>query len=331
MIPIRDTIRSKNYPVINNALIFINVIAFIIEMGNLDQFVLMYGFIPARYTVPEIASYFTFSQQLFPLISFMFLHGGFWHLVGNMWFLYIFGDNIEDRLGHIRYLLFYLLCGWTSAIIHLVFNWHSQIPTVGASGAIAGIMGAYFILYPRSRILTLIPIIIIPFFFEIPAAFFLGVWILFQLLSAAIIDPHAGGIAWWAHIGGFASGIIFLWIFLSIPRSGMTEKVQRVTKKKKTPRLHRIKPADCDDACNLYGIISITTQEAERGTRKMINITQESQKKLFQLNIVPGTINGTTLRMAGIGKKKVNKERGDVFLKVNIEDPHNKLWGISDC
>lgn len=319
MIPIRDTISSKNYPVINNAIISINVIVFIIGMGNLDNFVLMYGFIPARYTMPEIASYFTFSQQLFPLISFMFLHGGFWHLVGNMWFLYIFGDNIEDRLGHIRYLLFYLLCGWASAIIHLFFNWHSQIPTVGASGAIAGIMGAYFILYPRSRILTLIPIIIIPFFFEIPAAFFLGFWILFQFFSAAIIDPHAGGIAWWAHIGGFLSGMVLLWMFLSIPKSRMAEKIQMVTKKKKTPHFHRIKPVDSDDAHNMYGTILITPKEAEQGTRKMINIAQESKKKLFHLNIAPGTRNGTTLRMAGIGKKKENKERGDVFLRVKVQ------------
>jgi len=319
MIPLRDTIRSKNYPVINNALIALNVIVFIMEMGNLDRFVLIYGFIPARYTVPEIAAYFTVGEQLFPLISFMFLHGGFWHLVGNMWFLYIFGDNIEDRLGHLRYLVFYLLCGWASALVHLAFNWHSQVPTVGASGAIAGIMGAYFILYPRSRILTLIPIIIIPFFFEIPAAFFLGFWILFQVFSASIIDPHAGGIAWWAHIGGFLSGMAFLWVFLSIPKTGMGEKMHAVTKRGKTPRLHRIRPADSDDADNLYGTISITPGEAKRGTRKVINIAEGSRKRLFHLNIAPGTGDGTMLRMAGIGRVKEGGERGDVFLRVNIK------------
>ncbi len=319
MIPLRDTIRSKNYPVINSALITINVVVFIMEMGNLDQFVLIYGFIPARYTIPEIAAHFSFFQQAFALVSFMFLHGGFWHLVGNMWFLYIFGDNIEDRLGHIRYLFFYLLCGWASAIIHLAFNWYSQIPTVGASGAIAGIMGAYFILYPRSKILTLIPIIIIPFFFEIPAAFFLGFWILFQVFSAYFADPQAGGIAWWAHVGGFLSGMVFLGIFLLIPKSRIAEKVHTVTKKGKSPRLHRIKPAECDGDCNLYGTISISPKEAQRGARKTITISQESQKKLFQLNIPPETMDGTTLRMAGIGKKKADKKRGDVFLTVHIE------------
>jgi len=319
MIPLRDTIRSKNYPVINNTLIAVNVIVFIMEMGHLDQFVMMYGFTPARYTVPEFAAYFTFGQQLFPLLSFMFLHGGFWHLVGNMWFLYIFGDNIEDRLGHLRYLVFYLLCGWASALVHLVFNWYSQVPTVGASGAIAGIMGAYFILYPRSRILTLIPIIIIPFFFEIPAAFFLGFWILFQFFSASIIDPHAGGIAWWAHIGGFLSGMMLLWVFLAIPKTGMADKMHRVTKKGRSPRLQRIKPADSDDAYNIYSTISITPKEAERGARKMINLAEGSRKRLFNLTIAPGTTEGATLRMAGIGKVKANGERGDVFLRIKIE------------
>jgi hypothetical protein len=319
MIPIRDTTRSKNYPLINNTLIVINVIVFIMGMGNSDQFILMYGFTPARYTMPEIASYFTFSQQLFALVSFMFLHGGFWHLVGNMWFLYIFGDNIEDRLGHIRYLVFYLLCGWASAIVHLFFNWSSQVPTVGASGAIAGVMGAYLILYPTSRILTLIPIIIIPYFIEIPAVFFLGFWILFQFLSATLIDPNTGGIAWWAHIGGFLFGIIAVRIFLSIPQSKVAEQFHMFTKRDRTPRLHRIKPVHGDDTYNLYGTILITPREAEKGTRKMINIAQEYQKKLFRLNVAPGTRDGTVLRLAGIGKKKGDRERGDVFLKVRIE------------
>ena len=129
---------------------------------------------PARYTVPEISGYFSIGQQVFSFVSFMFIHGGFWHLLGNMWSLYILGDNVEDRLGPLRYLAFYLLCGITSGLTHIIINHHSQLPTIGASGAIAGVMGAYFILYPKSKILTLIPIFIIPYFVEIPAFFFNG-------------------------------------------------------------------------------------------------------------------------------------------------------------
>jgi len=165
MIPIRDTIPSKNYPVVNNTIIGINVVVYLVQISlvpDLNRFVYIYGLVPARYSIPQITSYFTKSQQLFSLLSFMFLHGGFWHLLGNMWSLYIFGDNIEDRLGPLRYLVFYLLCGITSGLSHLIINLHSNIPTIGASGAVAGVMGAYLILYPNAKILTLIPIIFIP-------------------------------------------------------------------------------------------------------------------------------------------------------------------------
>jgi len=145
------------------------------------------------------------------------MHGGFFHILGNMWFLYIFGDNVEDRLGHFRYLAFYLLCGLASGISHLVLNWTSQIPTIGASGAIAGVMGAYFILYPKAKVLTLVPIFFFIQFVEIPAFLFLGFWILFQFLSAATSSAQAGGIAWWAHVGGFIFGIIFLKLFQRLP------------------------------------------------------------------------------------------------------------------
>ncbi|MBW1608804.1 MAG: rhomboid family intramembrane serine protease, partial [Deltaproteobacteria bacterium] len=129
MIPIRDTIPSKNYPVVNHTIIGINVALYLFEMSqgaNLDRFIYIYGLVPARYSVPQIASYFSTGQQLFSLLSFMFLHGGFFHLLGNMWFLYIFGDNIEDRLGPFRYIAFYLLCGITSGLSHLVLNFHSN-------------------------------------------------------------------------------------------------------------------------------------------------------------------------------------------------------------
>ncbi len=213
MIPLRDINPSRNFPVVNTLLIGINVVVFFLQMsqGNeMDRFVYTYGLVPARYAISHVSAYFTPFQQVFSFISFMFLHGGFLHLLGNMWSLYIFGDNVEDRLGPFRYLLFYLLCGLASGVSHLLLNMNSTIPTIGASGAIAGVMGAYLVLHPRSRILTLIPILIFPWFVEIPAFFFIGFWFVLQLLNAAGSHGGGGGIAWWAHIGGFLFGIVFL-------------------------------------------------------------------------------------------------------------------------
>jgi len=146
MIPIRDVIPSKNYPIVNNCIIGINVVLYLVELSygaHLDRFIYTYGLVPARYSIPHISSYFTTAQNIFSILSFMFLHGGFFHLLGNMWSLYIFGDNVEDRLGPFRYIAFYLLCGITSGLSHLIVNVHSNVPTIGASGAIAGVMGAY--------------------------------------------------------------------------------------------------------------------------------------------------------------------------------------------
>ena len=239
MIPIRDTIRSETYPIINYVLIALNILAFLVEQSlgrNLNEFVFTYGLVPARYSVPQISAYFTTAQQVIAFLTFMFLHGGFFHLLGNMWFLYIFGDNVEDRLGHFRYLAFYLLCGLASGISHLFLNWTSQIPTIGASGAIAGVMGAYFILYPRAKVLTLIPIFFFIQFVEIPAFLFLGFWIFFQFLSAAF-SAQSGGIAWWAHIGGFVFGIIFLKLFQLLPGMSTGRKFRNLTKKRTSRRL----------------------------------------------------------------------------------------------
>ena len=202
MIPIRDTIKAETYPMVNLSLITINVVVFLFELSQgpaLSRFVYTYGLVPARYSVPQISTHFDSGQQIFSFLSFMFLHGGFLHLLGNMWILYIFGDNVEDKLGHFRYLVFYLLCGFTSGMSHLFLNWYSEIPTVGASGAIAGVMGAYFVLYPGARVLTLIPIFFFLQFVEIPAFLFLGLWFVFQFLSAAVSSGQEGGIAWWAH------------------------------------------------------------------------------------------------------------------------------------
>jgi len=288
--------------------------------GHLDRFIYIYGLVPARYAIPQIATYFTAGQQLFALISFMFLHGGFWHLLGNMWSLYIFGDNVEDRLGPLRYLLFYLLCGFTSGLSHLFLNLNSNVPTIGASGAIAGIMGAYFILHPRSKILTLIPILFIPYFIEIPAFFFLGIWLLFQLVNAAGSYGGGSGIAWWAHIGGFVFGIIFLKLFLVIPKIGVTDKVRNVTAKRRTHRLQVIRPIGPGKDPHLYGTIQVSAYEAFAGTRKLVNIPWGFHKRLVKVVIPPGIKEGSKLRLKGLGKQPPDvRDQGDLFLKVVIQ------------
>jgi len=322
MIPIRDTNRSETYPVVNNCIIAVTVLVFIIELAQgqgLKEFIYLYGLVPARYAEPQIAAYFTTSQQVLPFLTFMFLHGGPFHLVGNMWFLYIFGDNVEDRLGHLRYLIFYLLCGLASGISHLIINWQSTIPTIGASGAIAGVMGAYLILYPRAKVLTLIPIFFLPYFVEIPAFFFLGIWLLFQFLSAAATVGKTGGIAWWAHIGGFIFGIIFLKLFEMVPKTGVSEKVHRLTRKRTTPRLHLIHPVASRDGLDLYGSISVSEREALQGGRKLVNIAHDRTKRTFFVHIPRGVSAGTTLRLRGMGRRAAEGVHGDLYLKVQIK------------
>ncbi len=321
MIPLRDTTESRNYPIVNTILIGVNVLCFMIQMTQgADErfFILTYGLVPARYSVPEIAAHFTFGQQVFALFSFMFLHGGFWHLLGNMWSLYIFGDNIEDRLGHLRYILFYLLCGWASGLVHLFMNWHSTVPTIGASGAIAGIMGAYLLLYPKSKILTLIPIFFIPYFIELPAFIFLGIWFVIQFLSAAGSHGQAGGIAWWAHVGGFLAGMAFLKLLLKLPELGMTHKIRATTEKNRTHRLQVIRPISSADNPNLYGNITITSREALYGTHKLINVPWGFRKRILKIVVPPGIKHGTILRLSGMGKEKEGDDRGDLLLKVFV-------------
>jgi len=322
MIPLRDTIRSKNYPVVNTTIIIINIAVFLVELSKGDQlrqFIFTYGLVPARYTVPSISTYVTSGQQAFSFLSFMFIHGGFFHLLGNMWSLYIFGDNVEDRLGSFRYLLFYLLCGFASGIAHLVLNWHSQVPTIGASGAIAGVMGAYMISFPRSRILTLIPIFIFFPLVEVPAVFFLGVWFIFQFLSAASTAGQ-GGIAWWAHIGGFIFGIIFLRLFLLLGESTVSKKVRRITKKNTTEKVQVVRPISPDRDLNRYGSITITRRESTLGAKKLVNIPEGFKRRLFVVIIPPGTSDGTKLKLSGMGKRSDKGSRGDLFLKVQVEE-----------
>ncbi len=322
MIPLRDTIPSRNYPVVNNSIIGINIIVFLIQLTQgsaIYDFDYLYGLVPARYSIPYISYYFSATEQIFPFISFMFLHGGFLHLISNMWTLYIFGDNVEDRLGPIRYLIFYLACGLSSGLTHLFFNYYSDLPTIGASGAIAGVMGAYFILYPKSKILTLIPIIIIPWITEISAFFFLAFWFLFQFLNAAGSSGQAGGIAWWAHIGGFLFGILFLKIFLKIPETGLTGMTRSLTEKKKSHRLQIIRPVGSENDIDLHGTLQITPYEAILGAQKIVSVSLGFRKKLYKIVVPPGLADGSLLRLKGLGQERKDGLKGDLLLKMVIK------------
>jgi len=203
MIPLSDVIPSRTVPVVTAGLIIVNVLVFLYEQTLseplLQQFVANYALIPAWFSVPAL-----FTSQ--------FLHSGWMHIISNMLYLWIFGDNVEDRLGHVRFLLFYLGAGAAAAVLQTLFDPFSSIPMVGASGAIAGVMGTYFVLYPYSRVLTAVFLIIFFDIVEIPAVFFLGLWFLLQLLSGvgslATSSAGGGGIAFWAHIGGFVVGVM---------------------------------------------------------------------------------------------------------------------------
>lgn len=323
MIPIRDAIRSKNFPVVNVTIIGLNVIAFLWQLTqgpHLQEALYFYGIVPLRYSDPELSAHFTAFEQYLPFLSSMFLHGGFLHILMNMWFLYIFGDNIEDRLGHIRYLVFYLFCGVAAGLIHLFTNWNSNIPTIGASGAISGVMGAYLLLYPRSKILTLIPIFFFFQFVEIPAFIFLGFWLLMQLFSAGLTPRNVGGVAFWAHIGGFVAGLAFIKIFDAIPRTGLSDGLRQYTERQRTPRIQSFTPLSLPDELDLHGIIKITPREAHVGTRKMISIPQGLRKRTLMVTIPPGVEEGTRLRLKGLGKQNKDGERGDLFLDVHLID-----------
>src|SRR4030042_1799025 len=171
MFPLRDTVRSRTFPLVNLALIGLNIVVFLLELSSgpqgLDRLLGTYALIPARLSWAQPLTGIT-------LLTSAFLHGGWFHLLSNMWTLFIFGDNVEDRMGHMRYLIFYLLAGAAAGAAQVVFDPLSRLPTVGASGAIAGVLGAYFILYPQGRVLTFLPLFILPWFVEIPAYFFLG-------------------------------------------------------------------------------------------------------------------------------------------------------------
>jgi membrane associated rhomboid family serine protease len=227
MFPIRDDVPSRHAPVMTVLLIGANTAAFLfaatLPRDQVRELFYLMGIVPARFAHPTWAARVGFPlHDYWPFLTSMFLHGGWLHLIGNMWTLWIFGDNVEDRMGPFRFLGFYLLCGIAAGITHLLTNPSSTVPTVGASGAIAGVMGAYFILYPRARILMLFPLFVFPLFFEIPAFLFLAYWFVAQVLSGslALAGPtEVGGVAWWAHGGGFLAGAVLFGVFLR-PRRG---------------------------------------------------------------------------------------------------------------
>jgi membrane associated rhomboid family serine protease len=219
MIPLRDTIPSSIFPVGTALLITLNVLAFLYELSlgqDLEVFFMRYGAVPLRFTMAGQMEEVSVFERFFPLFSSMFLHGGWFHIIGNMLYLWIFGDNVEDRLGHGRFVLFYILCGLVAALTQIYLNPTSKVPMVGASGAVAGVLGAYLLLFPHSRILALIPLGFFIQFAEIPALVFLVFWFLMQFLSGAVSLTAAssgGGVAWWAHIGGFAGGMALVYVF----------------------------------------------------------------------------------------------------------------------
>jgi membrane associated rhomboid family serine protease len=229
MFPIKDSVPSRSTPVATRALILVNLVVFFLELGlphqSVEQLFYLFGLVPARFSHPDWALAVGFPVDSFwPLLTHQFLHGGWFHIVANMWTLWIFGDNVEDKMGPIRFTIFYLLCGTAAGLTHLYVNPESTVPSVGASGAIAGVLGAYFLFFPTARLLVLFPIFFFPFFFEIPAVFYLALWFFIQLFSGtmALAGPQqVGGIAWWAHIGGFVVGMLSCWLFVKKPSRRM--------------------------------------------------------------------------------------------------------------
>lgn len=208
MIPLRDSLKSRSFPWVTVLLILANILIYV-GASHLGPLV----FVPRRFFAWRGGELDW--ERWRPLVTAMFLHANLLHLVSNMWFLWVFGDNVEDRLGHWRYLLFYLLCGVASFLVYGISDPASGVPALGASGAISGVLGGYLLLFSRARILTLVPIVIIPWLLEVPAFVFLGVWFLLQFfygMASQAGGVAQGGVAWWAHIGGFVAGFGLCWM-----------------------------------------------------------------------------------------------------------------------
>ncbi|MFP4168356.1 MAG: rhomboid family intramembrane serine protease [Desulfonatronovibrionaceae bacterium] len=223
MIPIQDSIPNVHKPVMVRAILVVNAFVFLYILV-LDDYAAarlfhVFGAVPARFTHPDWAQWMGYPKDgFYSLLTYMFIHGGWLHFLGNMLSLWIFADNIEDIMGPVKFLVFYCLCGLGALGIHILFNPNSAVPVVGASGAIAGVMGAYFLLYPHSKVVAVIPVIFIPLFLELPAVVFLGLWFVMQFFSGITsqvgLDSGTGGaVAWWAHVGGFVLGMLILRFF----------------------------------------------------------------------------------------------------------------------
>lgn len=227
VIPIRDSVPKVGRPTATWVLIGINLAVFLWELTlpewRLQEVVLAWGLTPGRYANPAWARANGLDpENLWSFWTTMFLHGGWMHILGNMLSLWIFGGSLETRMGPVRFTLFYLVSGLAAGTVHFVFNMDSLVPAVGASGAIAGVMGGYFLRFPRASVRVLLPIFFLPLTFDVPAFLYLGFWFVSQLFSGAlsILSPTAGGgIAWWAHIGGFIAGLVWVRLTLRTPIS----------------------------------------------------------------------------------------------------------------
>lgn len=259
MIPLRDNIPSRTTPWINYGIIALCSVVFFAQLQD-DRSILVerYGMIPARVVHPEqpvdiiqrAPNGQLVQRQAAPpgvapwqtLLTCVFLHGGWMHIIGNMWMLWIFGDNVEDRMGHYWYLMFYVFCGFAASLAHMLVDTGSTVPTIGASGAIAGVMGAYMVLYPRAQVLAILPIFFFIQMIVLPAPVFLGIWFLLQFFQGtfAVISVQSGGVAWWAHIGGFLTGFVIAWL---LKRTDSTTPAVRVvdprTERPTTYRIYR--------------------------------------------------------------------------------------------
>jgi membrane associated rhomboid family serine protease len=222
VIPLKDSVPSRSVPVVTRALILVNVVVFFFELAlpkeAVEQLFYLFGIVSARFTHPAWAASVGFpAHDYWPLLTHQFLHGGWLHIIGNMWTLWIFGDNVEDRMGPVRFAIFYLTCGLLAGLAHVFTQPDSTVPTVGASGAISGVLGAYLVLFPTARLIVLLPILFFPFFFELPAVLYLGLWFFGQLFSGTLTlasPERVGGIAWWAHVGGFVGGMLLCPFFV---------------------------------------------------------------------------------------------------------------------
>lgn len=243
MIPVGDSLRSRTFPIVNYALIAVNFVVFFYELSlqgqslgvgrnaptELDRWIAGWGVVPCRLTdaCPVLARATLDRLASGPgewshLITSQFIHGGWSHILGNMLFLWIFGDNVEDATGHVKYLIFYLVGGVIAGLAQVVANPTATVPAVGASGAIAAVLGAYLVTYPRASVSVVIPIIIIPWFTRVPAVLMMGLWFLTQVISVGAVSDAmggGGGVAYWAHIGGFVAGMLLVWFFRGRGRS----------------------------------------------------------------------------------------------------------------